>query len=317
MKEISRRSFVIQGLKAGTALGGLSMVSPFLRYAVHAKEKNPDISIVDGQDYFTNTVKAVEALGGIQKFVKRGDRVGLLANSAYKKPGTYTRPDVLLGVAWLCKEAGAEVYSLKGEKEKYWRRSPISEKHKSLIDSIKEDGSDHQTVKIDKGKTLKQADVLAGFMDYDKVINIPILKNHGEIHLTCTLKNTMGVSSFGTNIKFHTGENVIRGAVKMIGNMYHNMDHLSQCIADLNMIRNWDLCVVDATEFISTNGPSGPGEMVRENKVVAGADAVAVEALCGRYLNLDPRESMLVNKACQNGLGEMDLGKLTIRETGV
>jgi len=306
----------MKGLKAGTALGGLAIVSPFFRNEVHAIENNPDISVVDGQDYFKNTVKSVEALGGIQKFVKRGDRVGLLANSAYKKPGTYTRPDVLLGVAWLCKEAGAEVYTFKGEKEKYWRRSPISEKHKTLIDCIKEDESDHKTVKIENGKTLKQADVLAGFMDYDKVINIPILKNHGEIHLTCTLKNTMGVSSFGTNIKFHTGKSVVRGAVKMIGNMYHNMDYLSQCIADLNLIRKWDLCVVDASEFISTNGPSGPGEMVRENKIVAGADAVAVEALCGRYLNLAPHESMLVNKAYNNGLGEMDLGKLTIRETG-
>ena len=29
-------------------------------------------------------------------------------------------------------------------------------------------------------------------MEYDKVVNIPIVKNHGEIRMTCTLKNTMG-----------------------------------------------------------------------------------------------------------------------------
>jgi uncharacterized protein (DUF362 family) len=222
---------------------------------------------------------------------------------------------VLLAVAYLCKEAGAsKIVSFKGESENYWRKSPLSNIHKSLISSIAEDESDHKEVKIENGKILKEANILAGFMDYDKVINIPILKNHGEIHITCTLKNTMGISSFGTNIKFHLGDNYLTGAVKMVTNPYHNMEHLAQCIADLNLIRNWDLCIVDTTEFISDNGPSGPGKLIKENKIIAGTDALAVEVLCGKYLNLDPKKSMMVQKATLNKLGETDLNKLTIFE---
>jgi uncharacterized protein (DUF362 family) len=315
MEKLNRRAFVCNS--AGAMVAGLSLAPNLFGEEVPPEKENPDISIVQGRDYFKNTIKAVEQLGGIQKFIKKGDRVGLLANSSYKKPATYTHPEVLLAIAFLCKEAGAKVYSFKGEKENYWRRSQLSEKHKSLIAAIKEDESDHKTVKNPKAKIVKQPDVLAGYMDYDKVINIPIVKNHGEIHLTCTLKNTMGISAFTTNIKFHTGKSIIKGAVKMIGDPYHNMENLAQCIADLNLTRKWDLCIVDATEFIATNGPSGPGKIIRENKVVVSADPVAAEAFCGRYLNLEPHESIMVKKAHKNGLGRMDIDKLNIKETTI
>ena len=315
MRKMSRRKFVSKGSKAGAVLVGHSLVPNLFAFETPLEDQTPDISIVNGAEYFWGTVKAVEQLGGIEKYVKKGEKVGLLANSGYSNKGAYTRPEVLLAVAWLCKEAGAsEIISFKGESENYWRRSPYSRTYKSLIADIKEDESDHLEVNIENGKILKQADVLAGFVDYDKVINIPILKNHGEIRSSCTLKNTMGISSFGTNIKFHLGENYVTGAVKMLVNPYHNMEYLAQCIADLNLVRKWDLCIVDATEFITTNGPSGPGKIRKEQKVVAGADVLAVEAVCCRYLDLKPQESMMVKKAHMNKLGEMDIDKLTILE---
>ncbi|MCK5033717.1 MAG: DUF362 domain-containing protein [Calditrichia bacterium] len=315
MKKLSRREFISKGSKAGAVLAGFSFVPNLFANETPTNDQTTDISIINGEDYFWSTVKAVEQLGGIEKYVQSGDKVGLLGNTSYSNKGTYTRPEVLLAVAYLCKEAGAsEIISFKGESESYWRRSPYSKTYKNLIADIKEDESDHKEVKIENGKILKEADVLAGFMDYDKVINLPILKNHGEIHLTCTLKNTMGISSFGTNITFHLGENYVTGAVKMLVDMYHNMEHLAQCIADLNLVRKWDLNVVDATEFISDNGPSGPGKLLKENKIIAGADALAIEALCGRYLNLDPKDSMMIQKANLNKLGEMNLDKLNILE---
>lgn len=54
-----------------------------------------------------------------------------------------------------------------------------------------------------------------------------------------TLKNMMGLFPFSTNGLFHLGK----------------MSHLSQCIADLNLVRQPDLCISDATEFLTGNGP--------------------------------------------------------------
>ena len=315
MKKINRREFISKSAKAGAVIAGTSVVPNIFAFDTQPMNQEPDISIVNGEDYFWNTVKSIEQLGGIDKFVKTGDKVGLLANSGYSNKGAYTRPEVLLAVAYLCKEARASViYSFKGESESYWRKSPYSKTYKSLIADIIEDESDYIDFKIEKGIKLTEASVKSGFVDYDVVINVPILKNHGEIESTCTLKNTMGISSFGTNITFHLGENYVTGAVKLIVDPYHNMEHLAQCIVDLNLIRKWDLNVVDVTEYITDNGPSGPGKLRKENKIIAGSDPLAVEALSGKYLDINPNESMMVQKAIENKLGEADISKLNIVE---
>ena len=316
MSKVDRRTFIKAGISTGATLTSLSMIPYSLAASAKSADRFPDISVATGFDYYAGTIKAIEQLGGIERFVARGDKVGLLANSWYKKPGTFTRPDVVMAVAYLCLEAGAkDVYMMREEEEKYWRRCPIFEKNRKLIARLKADESDHEPVKIANGKFLKEAKVKGGFLDHDKMINIPIVKNHGEIRMTATLKNTMGLNAFSSNIKFHTGPNVISGAVKTLLDTYHNMNYLAQCIADLNQVRSFDLYVADATEFITTNGPSGPGNLKKLNKVVAGTDRIAVDAYCCRFLGLDPVKEPLIIKAFESDLGEIDLGNVTIQES--
>jgi len=90
--------------------------------------------------------------------------------------------------------------------------------------------------------------------------------------------------------------------------------HLDQCIADLNTVISPDLCVVDATEFITTNGPFGPGELTRPGKVVAGTDRVAIDAYCCTLWGLEGKDIIHIRKAHEHGLGEIDLTKLCIEE---
>jgi uncharacterized protein (DUF362 family) len=315
MTKMDRRQFIKTGLHAGMALGGLTVTPSLLAKESTADDNLPDISVVNDSDYFNATIKAIGNLGGIERFISKGDTVGLLANSGYKKPGTYTRPDVLLAVAHLCLEAGAkDIYSFKKESAKYWSRSPVSKNHGELIARLKNDDTDHVRVQISGGKVLETAEVKEGFLKYDKVINIPILKDHGEIGLTCTLKNCMGISSLTTNLKFHTGPNVVAGAIKTLMDTYHNKEYLAQCIADLNRVRKFDLYVVDATEFITTNGPSGPGDIKKADYVVAGTDRVAIDTYCCRYLDRNPQAEIMIRKAYDSGLGEMDLSRLTVHE---
>ncbi len=92
-------------------------------------------------------------------------------------------------------------------------------------------------------------------------------------------------------------------------------DFLGQCIADINLVRKPDLVVMDATEFILTNGPSGPGEMKKENKVVAGTDIVAVDAYCAGFLEREADEVAAIQKASALGLGNINYKDLKIKET--
>jgi hypothetical protein len=104
---ITRRTFI----KGSTALD----VSSILGGSIDGWMHNPafaasdiDIAAVQGADYFKNTIKAVELLGGMDKFVSRQAKVGLLINSSGDNPGSYVRPDITLAVIRMCREAGAK-----------------------------------------------------------------------------------------------------------------------------------------------------------------------------------------------------------------
>ena len=122
----------------------------------------------------------------------------------------------------------------------------------------------------------------------------------------------MGACSSSTNRFFHQGSG--KGGLLRYFRYYDDIEFLSQCIADVNSIRKPNLCIVDATEFITTNGPSGPGELKKAQKIVAGTNCVSVDAYCSTLLGLQPDEVLMIRYASEHGIGEMDLKKLTIKE---
>ena len=141
------------------------------------------------------------------------------------------------------------------------------------------------------------------FYNHDVFINLPITKDHAGNKFTASLKNLMGLTSPKTNLKFHTGN-------------FKNddIDHLDQCIADLNTIIRPNLCIVDATKFIITNGPFGPGKLHKPGKIVAGTDPVSVDAYCCSLRGLKPEDIIMIRRARAHQLGEMDLTKNNIKE---
>ena len=117
MKKIDRRQFLKTGIKAGVALGSLTVVPKLLANETLSDENLPDISVASGTDYYNTTMRAIEQIGGIERFIQKKDTVGILANSGYGKPGTYTRPDVFLAVAHLCFEVGERLDDEPGPNE--------------------------------------------------------------------------------------------------------------------------------------------------------------------------------------------------------
>jgi uncharacterized protein (DUF362 family) len=245
-------------------------------------------------------------LGGMKKFVTKGSTVGLLINSPWTKPGTYTNPEISYAVLKMCIDAGAgKIYSIENASAGYWKRCRTYEAWKEEIGII-QSSWEKKTVPIQHGTSLKEAEISKAFLECDVLITIPIVKNHQGTNFTCTLKNTMGACSHQTNRFFHQGGG---------GNgFYDNPDFLSQCIADLQFVRTPNLCVVDATEFVLTNGPAGPGELRKEYKVIAGTNCVSVDAYCSTLLHLKPTDVSMIRFANRHGLGEIDLAKLAIKE---
>jgi len=267
------------------------------------------VSSVQGPDYYADTMKAVELLGGMGRFVKPGSTVGLLANvgSWLRIPGTYTRTDVVLATAQMAADAGAKriVFLLKVAPD-LWSRSPLSAQHAALTSSIGETAGTYVTREIPQGRAIKKADMIQELFECDVVINLPIFKHHGGTMMTGCLKNVMGACSRSTNQFFHSGSTK-PGAKEDLG-------FLAQAIADANLVRKADLCVVDATEYLISNGPAGPGEMRKENRVLAGTDPVLIDCFGATLLGQNPADIRTIRAAAAHGIGTTETGSCERRE---
>jgi len=314
MDHINRRSF----LKRAACLGGgvLLSQSPLSGWTQTNPQRppvadtKPTLVAVKGKDAYINTVKAIQELGGIETFVRRGDRVGVLVNSPFKNIGASVDPNVTLAVIEKCLEGGArEIRYLKNPHKGYWERSPKSRQLESVLKAVKYESGNHVSVEIPGGVALKDARVTKDLFDCDAFINISITKNHQGVHYSGALKNMMGLCPFSTNSYFHWG------TLKL--GWYGDLEHLNQCIADLNVVRKPDLCISDAMTFITENGPYGPGKLAGAESVVASTDRVALDAFCCKFLGLKPEEVTMIPKASQHGLGEMNLERLNVKSLTV
>jgi len=272
-----------------------------------------DISVAQGEDYSANTMKAVENLGGIEAFIPRGSKVAILANPQRNNPGAFTKPAVLRATIQMCQQAGASnIACISQLPDQNWEatglKKAVQDEGANLVIVDKSDDSQFKSVVIPRGVALTEAQVMNEFFNYDVFIDMPITKDHAGNKFTGTMKNLMGLSSPQTNRSFHK-----KGWQTDI----NAIDHLEQCIADLNTVIQPDLCVVDATEFITTNGPFGPGKIIKPQKVVAGTDRVAVDSYCCTLWGLEGKEILQIAKAFNHGLGQIDLNKVKIKEISV
>jgi uncharacterized protein (DUF362 family) len=304
MASFNRREFLKRGAIAGA---GLSLFPQIVTGTTTSK--SADISVATGKNAFNTTLAAIELSGGITKFVPRGSKVGLLINApeVWNKPGSYTHTDVVLATLKLLSDNGiSDIRLLNDLSPDFYKRSKRSAEFDALIKQIKKSSGTYEEFDNKNGVSMKKPRIIKDLFACDILINIPINKQHAGTNMTNCLKNFMGLCHQETNQYFHFAN----GAKEY----YDDVEHLSQCIADVNLIRKPDLCISDATEVLKTNGPFGPGEIIKPNKVFVGADPVAMDSYGSTILGNKPEEIRMIAMASKHGLGRMDLANFTIME---
>ncbi len=149
------------------------------------------------------------------------------------------------------------------------------------------------------GKVLHSVSRLKLLSKADLVINFATAKHHAAAHVSLGVKNLMG--AIWDRAEFHT-----------------KMD-LAQAVGDLPLAIKPALTVVDASRVLLNGGPTGPGPVTRDNRIFAGKDIVAVDAIVvSRYnfgeKNLSPADVAHLKAASENGAGEIDLGKISLKK---
>jgi len=307
-EKVERREFLKRALYAGlpVLVGGESM-SRMLSGSPRtvAGAAGSTIAVVKAASPEAGTDRAIDILGGMGRFVKKGSRVALLANTQSRHPGTYTKPEILRSLIRQCREAGAaKISCLSWLPLKSWEASglaaAVSEAGADLVISDLKDSSQFQAVSVPGGRIIKEVRLLKTYFLHDVFINVPITKDHIGNKFTGAMKNLMGLNFPEVNRAFHTGD---------FKTVPDDIEHLDQCIVDLNKAVPTHLCVVDATEIITTNGPFGPGILARPGKIVAGLDRVAVDACCASILGLGAADVLMIRRGGEQGLGSTDFKK--------
>lgn len=303
MSRLDRRSFLrsAAALSLGAAAPGLEGL---LRRAV-AEAPPPTLAIARNGSPEALTRAAIAALGGIAKFVSRGDIVVVKPNIGWDRSpeqAANTNPEVVGTFVRLCLEAGAKRVRVMdrtcNDPRRCYRNSGIQDAVNAIGDpaATVEFMDDRRFVPVEfpRGLSLKKWAVCQDVLEADRRFNLAIAKHHNAARLTMCLKNTMGV--LGGNR----------------GNIHHDLD---QMIADMNSRITYDLYLLDAVRVLTGNGPQGGRltDVKRLDTVIAGTDPVATDAFGATLFGITGRDVPHVAHAALTGLGELDLARVRIK----
>ncbi len=297
---ITRRKF----LKMAAAGTVLTLAG---RPSLSVSKEEYDLAVISGEPAAA-TKKALEAIGGISRFVKKGKRVVLKPNMSFARTPDFsatTHPLVVATVAQACAEAGAQQVLVL---DHTLQRAELCLERTGIRDACKNIPGVHvlalqerkffREIKIPQGKVLERVEVMKEILEGDTVmINIPVAKSHSATGVSLGLKGLMG--TIWDRESFHSQYNI------------------NQAIADLATVIKPQLTILDATRALASGGPGGPGEVKRSNLIIAGVDPVAVDSYgvsivpwYGQNFKGRQVEHLLVTH--QRGLGKIDIDQLKI-----
>ena len=302
---MDRRDFIKKSIQVGIIAGTASSFGKYSNLFASQTlfpSNNYDLVAIKGGEPDAMFDKAIESLGGMKSFVKKGQKVVVKPNIGWdvtpERAGN-TNPVLVKRIVQHCYEAGAkEVYVFDNTCDN-WKRcysnSGIEKAVKDAGGKMVPGNSEsyYQKVEVKQGKKLTDTKVHELILESDVFINVPILKDHSSTHLTIAMKNLMG---------------------NVWDRQYWHRNDLHQCIADFTSFRKPDLNIVDAYYVMKKNGPRGTsrGDVVLLKSQIISPDIVAVDAAAAKLFGIEPADVEYIKFANDMKLGTMNLSKLNI-----
>jgi uncharacterized protein (DUF362 family) len=245
---------------------------------------------------------ALDGIGGIGRFVHAGERVVVKPNVGWDRTpaqGANTNPELVSEIVRLCLGVGAgEVIVADvscNDPRRSFLRSGIREAGEAAGARVMLPRTE-DFVEVDLGgKVLRQWQVLRHFIEADRLINMPIVKQHSLTRSTIGMKNLYGILG-GRRNRLH--------------------QEIDQSIVDLASFVRPTLTVVDATRVLVSGGPQGGSldDVVIENTVMCSTDQVAADARAVEFLGLTGQQVGHIVLAAQSGLGTLDFRNAGFKE---
>jgi len=311
-EKLSRREFFTTLLKKSSVAIGLIVAGRFfvnhnpfgkIKMAMTVPsfgtaEKNI-FAIARGDNPQAITSAAIKSVGGMERFVNKGDKVLIKVNCAFARPawmGATSSPEVVSEVIRLCYKAGASKVKVTD--------NPINDaklcfERSGLADAIHRAGGQlvlpnenlFAPVKVSSGVIGVWKTYYTPISWCDKLIGIPTLKTHNLCGASLAMKNWYGFMG-GSRNRFH--------------------QKIHQVVAELGEFITPTLVVLDATRALIRNGPTGgsSSDVISTNTVAVSTDQVAIDAFGIELLGLDKSKVEYIRIAESKGLGTSDYRKL-------
>ncbi len=313
---LSRRDALVKLLRVAGASAGVAGLGVWLdehnfrpepalaiaakrAHTIAANPQFPDIAVITGDDPALLARQALELLGGIRRFVARGDVVLVKPNIGWDRTpeqAANTNPDVAAEIVRQCSTAGAKRVLVTdvscNDPRRCFQRSGIAEAAQHAgAEVILPDPAMFKEVDL-QGEILRAWPVFSPFLNVDKVINVPIAKHHSLTGTTLGMKNWYG----------------------MLGGPRHQLHQkIHESLVDLADFVRPTLTMIDCYRILIRNGPTGGNleDVLLKKTMVAGTDPVAVDAYVAKaFWDLDVTALPYLKMATDRGLGTYEFEKV-------
>ncbi len=243
-------------------------------FSVAPNKNLPQVTLAKLPDPTAALRASLDAIGGIGRFVSRGERVVLKPNVAWDRTmeqAANTHPLVVGEMVRLCKEAGAAEVIVTdmtcNDARQTFLRSGVKEaaEKAGAVVHLPEDFDFTEVAML--GDFMDVWPVLNEVLWADKLINMPIAKHHGLAGCTLGMKNLYGIVG-GRRNQLH--------------------QKIDESIVDLARFSPPTLTVIDATRVLMQSGPQGGSldDVEQPEVVMCSTDIVAGDARASEFIDL-------------------------------
>jgi uncharacterized protein (DUF362 family) len=245
--------------------------------------KETSVSILKASYTNLDIPSLLEPLGGMQSFVRAGDRVLIKMNLlSPREPdeAVTTHPEIIRAVIREVKKAGglpyigdspAGIFSKRSLKKAYSRTGIEKLALEENVPLNYDTGS--RKIEVPDGKKIKKISLCNYLFEADRIISLPKLKTHSYQYMTLACKNMFGVVPGLTKASYHA--------------LYPNKMSFADMLLDICQFIKPHLSIMDGIKGMQGQGPAG-GDPIEIGLILASTDAISIDITVCKMLGIEP-----------------------------
>ncbi len=315
--DINRRQFMARSYKAGASILAACSIGYWFYDSAGPTRSAPDatgiqipdfsmpllgqrMSVIRGSSRSETLELALKSIGGIEAFIKNGDRVLLKVNAAFASAPMLcatTHPDMVAAITRLCFKAGAATVTVTdnpiNDPASCFRLTGIEQAARSAGATVLFPQKEFfKPFSLPEAQLIRNWPVLyEPISRIDKIIGTAPVKDHHRSGASMIMKNWYGLLGGRRNI-FHQDIHTI--------------------IKELAMMIKPTLVVLDGNTTMMRNGPTGGSlsDLKETRTMIVSTDQVAADAVGATLLGKTVDELVFIKKAETMNLGTADFQSL-------